>query len=77
MQKTPFWVHSAHPWAKQNFPQYSVLVSFFFDSDSASLSQILKKLKFRFQATLVLDGRMHAQTDKHEFIGPFWLKPGV
>ena len=29
-----------------------------------------------FQVTMVSDGCTHTQTDKHEFIRPFRLKPG-
>ena len=36
----------------------------------------LKKLMSGFQVTMVSDGCTHTQTDKHEFIRPFRLKPG-
>ena len=73
-KKTPFWSHFGNFGAKQNFTENSILTGVFFIVTKNYFVNFQKKLMCRFLTALVSDGQRGAQTDKHEFIGPFWLK---
>ena len=84
MQKTPFAVHYGPilPILGQNSVFFKILfLQVFLILNKYHCARCKKKLMRSFQASLVLKRRTHsrlnAYIDKHEFIGPFWLKARV